>query len=186
MAELEKINDMIYRHSMAMTDQEINISQDKNLKEKDDDTTVGCSSLPSSVSDFKESGKQTPINHSGRMLVDATACLHDIAYPTDIKILNPSCEQRSALIDVLYDRTIHGPNIPRTYREDALIKYLFISKKKVRRRKELRKAISQQLRYLRRYLNTIKKLLSKCLVNPLKEREQSYNESIKIVFEQQD
>jgi hypothetical protein len=31
LAELEKINDMIYRHSMSMTDQEINISQDKNL-----------------------------------------------------------------------------------------------------------------------------------------------------------
>jgi hypothetical protein len=31
MAEKIKINDMIYRHSMAMTGQEINISQDKNL-----------------------------------------------------------------------------------------------------------------------------------------------------------
>jgi hypothetical protein len=45
MAELEKINDMIYRYSMAMTDQEINISQDKNIKDKDDDTTVDGSSL---------------------------------------------------------------------------------------------------------------------------------------------
>jgi IS5 family transposase len=90
------------------------------------------------------------------------------------------------LIDVLFDRTIHGPNKPRTYREEAHIKYLFISKKKVRRRKELRKAIGQQLRYLRRNLSTIKKLLSKYPVNPLKEREQAYYETIKKVFEQQD
>jgi hypothetical protein len=35
-AELEKINDMIYRYLMAMTDQKINISQDKISKDKDD------------------------------------------------------------------------------------------------------------------------------------------------------
>ena len=186
MAELEKINDMIYRHSMAMTDQEINISQDKNIKDKDDDTTVDGSSLSSSVSDFAASGEQTQITHSGRMLVDATACPQDIAYPTDIKILNASREKSEELIDVLYDRTIHGPKKPRTYREEARIKYLFISKKKVRRRKELRKAIGQQLRYLKRNLSTIKKLLSKYPVNPLKERELAYYETIKKVFEQQD
>jgi hypothetical protein len=56
MAELIKINDMIYRHSMAMTDEEINISQDKISKDKDDDTTVDGSSMSSSVSDFKETG----------------------------------------------------------------------------------------------------------------------------------
>ena len=43
------------------------------------------------------------------MLVDATACPQDIAYPTDIKILNASREKSEELIDVLYDRTIHGP-----------------------------------------------------------------------------
>jgi hypothetical protein len=101
LAELEKINDMIYRHSMAMTDQEINISQDKISKDKDDDTTVDGSSMSSSGSDFKESGEETQITHSGRMLVDATACPQDIAYPTDIKILNASREQRSAFFDVL-------------------------------------------------------------------------------------
>ena len=186
MAELEKINDMIYRHSMAMTDEEINISQDKISKDKDDDTTVDGSSLSSSGSDFKESSEERQITHSGRMLVDATACPQDIAYPTDIKILNASREKSEELIDVLYDRTIHGPKKPRTYREDARIKYLFISKKKVRRRKELRKAIGQQLRYLKRNLSTIKKLLSKYPVNPLKERELAYYETIKKVFEQQD
>ena len=75
------------------------------------------------------------------MLVDARACPLDMAYPTDIKILNASREQRSAFFEVLYDRTIHGTNKPRTYREEAGIKYLFISKKKVRRHKELRKSI---------------------------------------------
>ena len=73
--------------------------------------------MSSSGSDIKNLGEQTQITHSGRMSVDATACPQDIAYPTDIKILNASREQRSALIDVLYDLTIHGPKKPRTYRD---------------------------------------------------------------------
>jgi hypothetical protein len=138
------------------------------------------------MSDSKESSEETQITHSGRMLVDATAYPKDIAYPTEIKILNASREQRTALNDVLYDRTIHVPNKPRIYREEAQNKYLFISKKKVHRRKELYKAIGQQLRYHRRNLSTIKKLLSKYPVHRLKIREQAYYETITKVFEQQD
>ncbi len=101
------------------------------------------------------------------MLFDVTACPQDIAYPTDIKILNTSREKSEELFDALYDRTIHRPNKSTTYLDEARINYLLISKKKVRRRKELGKAISQQLRYLRRNLSTIKKLLSKYPLNPL-------------------
>jgi hypothetical protein len=86
---------------MAMTDQEINIILDIILKDIDDDTTVDGSSLSSSVSDFKESGEQAQITHSGRMLVDATACPLDIAYPTDIKILKASRKKSEELIDAL-------------------------------------------------------------------------------------
>ena len=57
--------------------------------------------MSSSISDFKETSEETQITHSGRMLVDATACPQDIAYPTDIKILNASREQRSAFFDIL-------------------------------------------------------------------------------------
>ena len=40
MVELEKINNMNYRHSMVMTIQEINPNQDKNSKDQNDDTSV--------------------------------------------------------------------------------------------------------------------------------------------------
>ncbi len=142
--------------------------------------------MTSSGTDNKEPGEETKISHSVRMFVDATACPQNIAYPTDIKILNASLDRSEELIDILYDRIIHGPKKPRTYREDARIKYLHISKKKVRRRSELRKAIGRQLRFPRGNLSTIEKLLSKYPVNPLKHREQEYLETIKKVFEQQD
>jgi IS5 family transposase len=76
------------------------------------------------------------------ILFDVPSFPQDIAYPTDIKILNTSREKSEGLIDVLYGRTIHGSNKPRTYREEVRIKYLFIMKKKVRRLKELRKAMA--------------------------------------------
>ena len=42
------------------------------------------------------------------MLVHAIACFQNIAYPTDIKILNASNKRSEELIDILYDRIIHG------------------------------------------------------------------------------
>jgi IS5 family transposase len=118
-----------------------NKCQVKDTIEKDGDAEDDASSLISSSTDINESVEEPKISHSGRMLVDAMACPQNIAYPTDIKILNASREKSEELIDVLYDRTIHGHKNPRTYREDARSKYLKISKKKVRRRSDLRKAI---------------------------------------------
>jgi IS5 family transposase len=78
--------------------------------------------------------------HLIRNLVDAIVCPKDIVYPTKKKILNASSELHSALCDVLQNRIIQGPSKPRTFIEEAAIKYLFISKKKVSLRKELNKA----------------------------------------------
>jgi hypothetical protein len=51
MAELEKSNDLIYRHSLALINQEINVSQDKFIEDRNDDLKVGDSSLTSSSTD---------------------------------------------------------------------------------------------------------------------------------------
>jgi transposase, IS5 family len=50
---------------------------------------------------------------------------------------------------------------PRTYRRLARKQYLNVAKKKNKTRRELRKAIGQQLRYLKRYLKSINGLLDK-------------------------
>ena len=53
-----------------------------------------------------------PQNH-GKAIFDATACPQDIAYPTDLDLLSTSREKSDELIDLLYDKTLHGKK-PRT------------------------------------------------------------------------
>ena len=89
------------------------------------------------------------------------------------------------LIDKLYDPTLHGDTKPRTYREQARHRYLLISKKKVSRRKELRKALGQQLRYVRRNLGTLDKLQSCYENSPLKVRDEQYLKTIRKIYAQQ-
>jgi IS5 family transposase len=63
---------------------------------------------------------------------------------------------------------------PRTYREEVRKRYLLVSKKKVRRLSELRKAVGQQLWYLRRNLLSIDKLLQGYETTPLCGRDAKY------------
>ena len=43
----------------------------------------------------------------GRILVDATACPQDIAYPTDLDLLSDSREKLDEMIDKFYDPSKH-------------------------------------------------------------------------------
>ena len=119
------------------------------------------------------------------MLLDATACPQDIAYPTDLKLLNSSREKCEEIIDKLFIPDLHGTKKPRTYREKARKTYLKTAKKKNRTKVELKTAIGKQLRYVNRNLKTIGNLRGAFPENPLKEKDQVYVETITKVFEQQ-
>jgi transposase, IS5 family len=41
------------------------------------------------------------------VIYDATACPQDIAYPTDLKLLNDAREKSEQLIDLLYSSELH-------------------------------------------------------------------------------
>ena len=64
--------------------------------------------------------------HKGRLLLDATACPQDIAYPTDLDLLSEAREISERLIDRLYDKNLHEEK-PSIYRKIALTEYLHIS-----------------------------------------------------------
>lgn len=54
---------------------------------------------------FAESGSSSPeepITHKGELLMDATVAPQDIAYPTDLNLLNDSREMSEKIIDFLY------------------------------------------------------------------------------------
>lgn len=109
--------------------------------------------------DSKEDGENpAPPSHKGKLLIDATCAPADIAYPTDLRLLNEAREKTEAVIDVLHAPFIGKNTKPRTYRIKARKQYLCVSKKKSPGRKARRKAIRQQLAHLRRNLGAIERL----------------------------
>jgi len=97
---------------------------------------------------------QPPSNH-GKLLVDATCTPADVAYPTDLNLLNEAREKTEEMIDVMHVPFVGIEDKPRTYREKARKAYLAVAKQKKPGAKKIRKAIGQQLRYLHRNLHTI-------------------------------
>jgi hypothetical protein len=94
--------------------------------------------------------------NDGTLLMDATCVPAAIHYPTDLSMLNDAREMTEAIID-----TCHAPDVgtqekPRTYRRKARKQYLAVAKKKKPRVKAIRRALRQQLQYIRRNLETIR------------------------------
>lgn len=98
-------------------------------------------------------------SNKGKVIIDATACPQDIAYPTDLNLLSEAREISETIIDMLYDKNLHGAIKPRTYRWIARKKYLNVAKKKKPSRKLIRKGIRNQLGYVKRNLAHIDSLL---------------------------
>ena len=120
----------------------------------------------------------------GTVLMDATACPQDIAYPTDLNLLNDAREKSEMLIDILYQKELHDKK-PRTYREKARTVYLNTAQKKSKTGKIIRKGVGQQLRYLKRNINHIDGLLDKYDGIPLEKKELKYWYTIQLLYDQQ-
>ena len=103
--------------------------------------------------------EQDSLKNSGKLLVDASCTPADIAYPTDLNLLNDAREKTEQIIDNFQDEIRssleQAPKKPRTYRKKARKDYLALAKQKSPSKKKLRKAIGQQLRYLKRNLGHI-------------------------------
>lgn len=127
---------------------------------------------------------EKPVENKGRVIFDATACPQDIAYPTDLDILSDAREKAEGLIDKLYQPPLHGDK-PRTYRQVARKRYLQTAQKKNKTRKEIRKALGSQLRFLRRDLNSINRLLDAYPEIPLAPTEYKYLLVINLLYDQQ-
>jgi hypothetical protein len=137
----------------------------------------------SNSEDNHESNSGLPEN-KGRVIFDASVGPQDIAYPTDLDLLSDAREKTEELIDKLYVPSLHQKK-PRTYRQVARRRYLLTAKKKVKSRNEIRRAVGSQLRFVRRNLNSINKLLDAYPVFPLKPKDQKYLLVINTLYEQQ-
>lgn len=122
--------------------------------------------------------------NKGRIIFDATACPQDIAYPTDLNLLSEAREKTEQLIDQLYTPDLHEKK-PRTYRLVARKRYLNTAQKKNKSRKEIKKAVGSQLRFVKRNLNSIDKLLDAYSYIPLTPKQYKYLLVVRTLFDQQ-
>lgn len=124
--------------------------------------------------------------NKGKLLVDATVAEQAIRYPTDISLLNEAREISEQLIDELYHLSDLKKK-PRTYRQQARKRYLAISKNRNPGGKLRRKAIREQLQYLRRNFRHIEKLLDLLARSafPLPHNRQRQYWIIQHLYEQQ-
>jgi len=123
--------------------------------------------------------------NKGKLIVDATCTPADVAYPTDLNLLNEAREKTEAMID-----TMHAPHVgqrrkPRTYRQKARKDYLAVAKQKKSSYKKIRKAIGKQLRYLKRNLRNIDTMSTDGLLIHLSNKQYRDLLVIKELFRQQ-
>ena len=122
--------------------------------------------------------------HKGSLITDATACPQDIAYPTDLNLLNDAREKSEELIDKLYAPHLHNRK-PRTYRNVARKNYLKTAQKKVKSKKQIHNAVKKQLGYLRRNIKSVNQLLDLYDEFPLNRKDHKYLFVITTLYEQQ-
>ena len=118
------------------------------------------------------------------MIFDATTCPQDIAYPTDLNLLSEAREMTEKVIDMLHNPTLHKRK-PRTYRVVARKRFLQTAQKKNKSRKEIRKAVGSQLRFLKSNLNSIEKLLDDHPTMPLAPKYLKYLMVINTLYDLQ-
>lgn len=122
--------------------------------------------------------------NKGEVIYDATACPQDIAYPTDLGLLNKAREITEAIIDELHKKN-NGGKKPRTYRQIARKAYLKVAQNKNPSKRVILKGIKSQLQYLRRNFKAIEKQLDNYQVFPLSYRMQRSYWIIQTLYEQQ-
>ena len=174
--QINFINEKILGLSHAKEDEAIDHAGDSDDADntlKTDDTTMVEVKEPISE-----------ITHQGKLITDATACPQDIAYPTDLNLLNDAREKSEELIDRVYNERMHSAK-PRTYRKVARKNYLKVAQLKIKSKKQIHNAVKKQLGYLKRNIKSINRLLDPYDKFPLTPKEHKYLFVITNLYDQQ-
>jgi len=120
-------------------------------------------------------------SNSGTLILDATCAPQNIKYPQDVNLLNEARENLEDMVDYICAK--YGKVTPRMYRKNARKDYLNLAKAKKRSTKKIRRAIKQQLQYIRRDRAHIDKMIGEgCELTP---RQANRLSVIDKVYEQQ-
>ena len=127
------------------------------------------------------SAYSTPGN-SGTILMDATCCPADVAFPQDFQLLNDACEHLEHMVDELC--TSAKLKRPRMRRKCARRDYLNLSKSKKRSAKKIRTGVRKQLQYIIRDIGFIADMIQNNGVKLSKKQANLLN-TITTLYEQQ-
>lgn len=116
----------------------------------------------------------------GKLLLDATCAPADIAYPTDLSLLNEARQKLEQIIDVLHAPHSGRKRKPRTYRQKARRAYLVIAKQRRASKQKIRRAIGQQLLYVMRDLRAIDRQATR---TPLTELSRQQYKNLLVIRE---
>lgn len=134
----------------------------------------------------KNTQEEVENQNQGELILDASCMPSDVAYPTDLRLLNQGREITNKYIDKLYKPLKRQlKKKPKTERKKARKSYLKVAKKKKVTHKERKKAIQQQLKYLSRNVEHIENLIKEgSSLELLTKTEQKKLESIQKIYEQ--
>jgi transposase, IS5 family len=137
--EMKQINEIVIKYWGNKEEQEEN-NEKKDVGDNDESDT--------------DADKDN--NNNGSLIIDATACPQDIAYPTDLNLLSESREKLEKMIDKIHTSTkVEGTQKPRTHREVARKQYLKVAQNRNPSKKVIRKGIKLQLNYVKRDLKIL-------------------------------
>jgi len=122
--------------------------------------------------------------NKGSLIVDATVCPQDIAFPTDLNLLNDARMKSEELLDFVFTYSTLSIK-PRNYRKKARKDYLKTAQKKRKTKNEIRAALRKQLNYLNRNIQSINYLLDHCQSIPFDKHQYKYWFVIQHLYEQQ-
>lgn len=133
-------------------------------------------------SDGSGSGPDSGKDNNGTLILDATCAPQNIAFPTDLNLLNEAREKLEAMLDELCDE--YNFYRLRTYRKQARKAYLAVAKSKKPSGKKIRKAIRKQLQYVRRDIGHVHRLTDEngC---ELSDKSKGLFSTIEKLYEQQ-
>ena len=140
--------------------------------------------LEASIPRPEEGGNDEDDNdppNAGTLVLDATCCPADIAYPQDVNLLNRAREKLEKTVDELCEST--GEKKPRMYRRCARRDFLRLSKSKKRSAEAIRSAIRKQLQYIRRDVGYIVQFVQNGV--KLTEKQKDRMNLVTTVYEQQ-
>jgi hypothetical protein len=189
MEHINAINERIIKivqQSMEVSKRDVSRKEDtkETVNHPNEYEQASIISADDQVNQSVDATSISPPVHQGKMIIDATVCPQDIAYPTDLNLLNDARKKSEELIDFLYVPAVHGKK-PRTYRRKARRLYLAEAQKKNSTSKAIRKANGKQLCFLRRDIGIIHRLLSKYSMIPFDEVQSKYFLVIQTLFNQQ-